>query len=66
MQYEKPHGINMKYIDLIVDGGNIVKSKKIAIMTKKVFKANKDRSEKAEREWTNCSRDYIIPHIRYF
>lgn len=47
MLYEKPHGINVRQIDLVVDGGNIVKSKNKAIMTKKVFKENRNRSEKS-------------------
>lgn len=35
-----------KFIDLIVDGGNIVKSTKKAIMTEKVFKENKNKERK--------------------
>ena len=45
MQYNKPHGINIKHVDLIVDGGNIVKNKSKAIMTKKVFEENKQRAD---------------------
>lgn len=47
MQYEKPFVIDVKYIDLIVDGGNIVKFKNKAIMTEKVFKENKKRDKKS-------------------
>lgn len=45
LQYIKPD--NIKLIDLVVDGGNIVKSKNKAIMTEKVFKENKNRSRKS-------------------
>lgn len=45
LQYLKPD--NIKLIDLVVDGGNIVKSKNKAIMTEKVFKENKNRSRKS-------------------
>ena len=45
LQYLTPD--NIKLIDLIVDGGNIVKSKNKAIMTEKVFKENKNRTRKS-------------------
>lgn len=45
--YNLPDGASIKHVDLIVDGGNIVKSKNKAIMTKKVFKENKNRLEKS-------------------
>jgi agmatine deiminase len=47
MKYKMPRVTYIKPIDLIVDGGNIVKCKNKAIMTEKVFKENKNRSEKA-------------------
>lgn len=37
---------SMKVVDLFVDGGNVVKSKKKAILTEKVFKENKNREKK--------------------
>lgn len=47
MVYDKPRGINIRHVDLIVDGGNIIKSRNKAIMTKKVFSENNNRSEKS-------------------
>jgi agmatine deiminase len=47
MKYKMPRVTYNKPIDLIVDGGNIIKSKNKAIMTEKVFKENKNRSENA-------------------
>lgn len=47
MVYDIPHGINIRHIDLIVDGGNVIKSRNKAIMTKKVFLENKNRTEKS-------------------
>jgi agmatine deiminase len=45
MQYKQPRKAQIRQIDLIVDGGNIVKSKNKAIMTEKVFAENKNREK---------------------
>lgn len=47
MKYKMPRVTYIKPIDLIVDGGNIVKSKNKAIMTEKVFKENSNRDKKS-------------------
>ncbi len=47
MQYKQPRKAQIRQIDLIVDGGNIVKSKNKVIMTEKVFAENTNREKKS-------------------
>lgn len=43
-------GIDSKYSELVIDGGNIVNSSQVVIITDKVFKENSGLSRKAVRE----------------
>lgn len=47
MRYVMPRVTNIKQVDLIVDGGNIVKYGSKAIITEKVFKENKNREKES-------------------
>jgi agmatine deiminase len=56
---------NINYVDLIVDGGNIVKTKDKAIMTEKVFKANDNRDKQVVirtlKKGLKVNNIYFIP-----
>ncbi len=69
MQYKQPRKAQIRQIDLIVDGGNIVKSKNKAIMTEKVFAENKNREKKSIIEMLkkalNVNLIFFIPAQPY-
>ena len=67
IKYSKPLGSSTKRIDLIVDGGNIVKSKDKAIMTEKVFKENTLAAlEKIEASEIDSAIDEVKCQIQEF
>lgn len=69
MQYKQPRQAQIRQIDLIVDGGNIVKSKNKVIMTEKVFAENKNREKKSVtamlKKALNIDSIFFIPAQPY-